>query len=387
MRKQRALVGRMAASDRLWLGASAALVAISTGRIGVAQSPDPSSPPRVEITLVGAVRSDLALEERIQSLFDPAARVEIRHQPRLVSSAVLDPADSDKVYLWIALKPEGRARVYVTIRDERGRAPRYLFRDVELESGLDEVGAETLAEIAHSSSLALWWRQQQMPRRRVVDELAHDVEPVAVPEPPLPPGMTRATANPRARVAAAHATGPELAAGATLGAQASGDEGWLFGPGAFLSLEHHWSLRLLASYVVPHPFDAGPARVRLVGASTEARAGYGLDADARSGLRVDFEVGAGALAATWQAEAEPPATPLPGQTSIRGYVLGSLGARLPIGPLWVGTRLELRLPLRRTSYDVVQSGDPVPVAHSWLGGGVAVEIGIPITRSERPSTP
>ncbi|MBN1611078.1 MAG: hypothetical protein JW940_30885 [Polyangiaceae bacterium] len=377
----------MAASDSLWLGAAAALVAISTAPVAVAQAPDPSSPPRVEITLVGAVGDDPALEDRIRSLFDPAAQVELHHQPRLVSSAVLDPADSDKVYLWISLKPQRRARVYATMRDEQGRATRYLFREVELDSGLDEVGAETLAEIAHSSSMALWWRGQQISRRRVMEELARDVEPPAVPPAPDPPGMPRAATTSTPAAAVDTAAGPELAVGATFAAQASGDEGWLAGPGGFFSLEHRWSLRLVAFYVVPHHFDAGPARVSLVGASTEARAGYVLGADARSGPRVHFEVGVGALAATWQAEAEPPATPLPGETNVRGYALGSLGAQLPVGPIWVGTRLETRWPLRRTSYDVVRSGEPVPVASSGLSGGVAVEIGIPITRSVRSSTP
>src|SRR5690606_24983110 len=89
----------------------------------------------------------------------------------LDAGAVLQPARADTLYLWIRLSSGVRARVYLATREESESGARYLFRDVELDSGLDEVGSETLAQVAHSAAEALWRREEHTPKPELVEAL------------------------------------------------------------------------------------------------------------------------------------------------------------------------------------------------------------------------
>ncbi|HYQ31127.1 MAG TPA: hypothetical protein VER04_28025, partial [Polyangiaceae bacterium] len=121
---------------------------------------------RVEIALIGNTEQDPALFERIRSLFSEQTLVLQRDSERIDQGAVLLPQRADTVYIWIRVA-ERNARVYLALAEEGGPA-RYLFREVALDAGVDEVGGETLAEIAHSSAQALWLRQLQTPRQALV---------------------------------------------------------------------------------------------------------------------------------------------------------------------------------------------------------------------------
>ena len=347
-----------------------------------ARADSESSPRRVQVMLVGRGQEDPSLYGRIRSLFDPETRVELGSVPSLDSSAVLDPARPDTVYLWIALRSDARARVYVATREESATSARYLFREVELPTGLDEVGAETLAQIAHSSATALWAREQQTPKGQVAAELARDAPRPSPAAPALPPPSPPAPPRSSRSVGPA-GVGLGLAVGASYGIHRSGVEGWLQEPGGFMELSYRsrLALRVGAGYLVPARFEATPARVHLKGASGEARIGWTTAAAGRPRARV--EAGVGALFVRWTASAEPPASAGRGPGDQRGYAVGSAGGELPLGPVWLGARLELRVPFRQTSYDVLIGEQRRTVGTAWLSPGAYLEVGVPLTRFGR----
>lgn len=109
----------------------------------------------VEVTLVGQVANDAALGLVIEELLGAhGAKSRQRHVAELVESDLLDSTDppgSRTVRIWITLPDPAVARLWFA-------APtldRYLWRELALPRGLDEVAREQLAQIVQSSSDAL----------------------------------------------------------------------------------------------------------------------------------------------------------------------------------------------------------------------------------------
>ncbi|HYP88882.1 MAG TPA: hypothetical protein VEQ59_12025, partial [Polyangiaceae bacterium] len=122
-------------------------------------------------------------------------------------------------------------------------------------------------------------------------------------------------------------------------------------------------------------FSLPPARVHLNGASGELRAGW-LSNDATR-MRVRLEAGLGVLLGRAQAtivDQQPLAHALAGQDFERIYALGAAGFEWPIGPAWVAASVDLRVPLRTTSYEV--SGQSDSSTSSSLSPGGSLEVGI-----------
>jgi len=355
-----------------------------------AQSTARAGPPSVEVTLIGAVYADPTLDARIRSLFGPGTQIEFRRAQQLTAGAVLEAAGAHELYLWILLKSNAQGRIYVAMRDSKGAVTRYLFRDVALEAGLDEVGGETLSHIAHSSAMALWQSKQETSKQKLEEELAQDATAFGTSTKESSPPVTVGTARPPVAAPPSAAAPPKpnqasramvFAIGGALHAHHCGSEGWQMGPGGFLALQRQWSLRIGGSYFMAHSFDAAPASIRVAGGAMEIRAGWAVQAGSGPGLRIRPEVGIGTMFVTWHAAATMPAVPGSGETNRREYAVASVAAELPLGPIWLGARLELRVPFRETSYDVVYSGEPATAASSWLSSGFGVELGIPFTRS------
>lgn len=389
---------------------------------------DSPGPATVEIALFGMLEQDPPLFERIRSLFPNETAVVLRSPAELDAGAVLRPKRADTLYLWISLSSRDRARVYLAARDGSGGAVRHLYRDVVLEAGLDEVGSETLAQIAHSAAEALWRREEHTPESQVVQAL--ESEPPAAPraspgsasrasEPPLasraslasasrdakpapglresPASPTRETkppprpespvaplANPGGRDAgvvapssARRAAAFRLGFGASFAGHASGAEGWLLEPGVFLSTEYRdrFSLRLAGLYLVPTEFDVLPARVRLSGASAELRAGWLPWRSPRARVRLD--AGFGLFFARWSAsiaKADPPARASSARAFVRPSTLVGTSFEWALGPAWVAARAELRVLLRKTRYEIERS--EVTASSGSVNPGGALELGI-----------
>jgi hypothetical protein len=344
---------------------------------------------RVEVAMLGDVERDPVLFERIRSLFPPQTAVVLRDDRLLDQRAVLLPQRADTVYIWIRVSERTQARVYLALAEQDGQV-RYLFREVRLDSGLDEVGGETLAQVAHSSARALWRRERQSSRQVVVEALAREAE-VPQPKPPTvvaspvapvaiaPELVARDSPQPKQPSAGAsvEANALRLGLGASGTTHRSGAEGWLQELGGFITVEFRarLSLRAAVRYLVPSEFELAPARVRLSGASAELRAGWLSNQATRP--RVRLELGFGALFGHAQGsivEEQPKAHALDAQSFQRTYALAAAGFEWPIGPAWVAASADLRLPLRTTSYEV--GGQTGGSTSPSLCPGGSLEVGI-----------
>ncbi|HOU93615.1 MAG TPA: hypothetical protein PLU22_21335 [Polyangiaceae bacterium] len=388
----------MAAGDRsrarrLRLGTLALLLVLTVAAWALG-----ASPPRVEVVLIragaasdvapGPTERDAALGERIGSLFGPTTEVALRSATALAPGEVLDPAPGATVHVWITVTRGGTARVYLATRPGDDAPARYLWREVALESGLDEVGAETVAQVAHSSVMALWSRGAETPRDELAVELAR--------EPPAPAAAAAAPPGARAPTPDRGATGeaPERPVTATATARAtahhSGDEGWVLAPGlsAGVAVRERWSARVGVGRQLPAHLDAGPASVRVAGSELEARVGATL---ARVGpLRWSVEAGGGMLLVRWEARAASPEVTLAPreERETRGFGAVGVGVEASLGARLRGAvAAELRLPLQTTRYLVVTDGEPAEVARAGAAPGVSLELGATSARPTRSSGP
>jgi len=368
------------------LGGSGALCGVAlTAHAGPSESQQTQQLAQVEVAMLGDVQRDPVLFERIRSLFPPQTAVVLRDDQQLDQRTVLLPQHADTVYIWIVVTERTQARVYLALTEQAGPT-RYLFREIKLESGLDEVGGETLAEVAHSSARALWLREQQSSRQALVAALEREIEPARAAAPPVvaapvAPAPTSVRDSPESVPPSANgrreARPLRLGVGASGTTHSSGTEGWLTEVGAFLSFEFRgrFSLRTAVRYLVPSDFDLSPARVHLKGASGELRAGY-LSGDATR-MRVRIEAGLGVLLGRAQAEIvddQPKAHALAAQGFERSYALAAAGFEWPLGPAWIAAGADLRVPLQTTSYEVDgQAG--ASTSPSFCPGG-SLEVGI-----------
>src|SRR6478609_10568828 len=148
---------------------------------------------RVEVATSGDAERDSLLFERVRSLFSAQTTVVPSNDHQFDQRTVLSPQRTDTVYIWIRVTERSAARVYLTLA-EQGEQPRYLFREIKLDSALDEVGSETLAEVAHSSARDLWLREQQSSRATLVDALERETPTQTEPPPAADPAPVVAIA-------------------------------------------------------------------------------------------------------------------------------------------------------------------------------------------------
>ena len=370
-----------------WCGVVRTAYASPEPSSGADPNADAQKPPlgRLEVALIGDVEQDPVLFERIRSLFPPQTAVVLRTDDHIDQRAVLLPQRADTVYIWIRVTERTRARVYLALA-EGGERARYLFRELRLDAGLDEVGGETLAEVAHSSAQALWLRELQTSRPAVVAALEREVEQPRGAEAKsagVPTAVAPGSAqdSPESLQTSAAARGEDrslrLGLGMSETAHTSGAEGWLHEPGGFLTFEYRarLSLRVAVRYLVPTEFDLPPARVHLSGASGEFRGGW-LSNDARH-MRLRIEAGVGVLLGHARASIiadQPQAHAFAGQEFERVYSLAAAAFEWPLGPAWIAAGVDLRVPLRTTSYEV--GGQSGASTSSALCPGGSLELGI-----------
>jgi hypothetical protein len=130
-----------------------ALVCVTTP--SWAQAPEPTRA-TVEVVLVGEVGRDPAFSRRVTSWFEPEQfRVTVRKVARLDASSILSPQRERAVHAWVLLHDPNHVRLYFACASGTQEEPAYLLRDLELESGLDEMGVENIAQVLHLSAVAL----------------------------------------------------------------------------------------------------------------------------------------------------------------------------------------------------------------------------------------
>lgn len=386
--------------EALWL----LLTGVVPLPVGAAEFAAASPPPRVVIHLVGLQR-DATIDSRIRSLFDSRTEVLVRRSPSLASQRVLNPEVEQTVYLWISLGPDQRARFYASAREQGTGGTRYLFREVELETGLDEVGGETLAQVAESCAGALWARDQETSKEALVGQLAQEnaphrtgttaagaskssaplqvqAESAESERPTRAPSIRTASTTPTQTPPPNRAQTPftpwRFDAGVEYSLRRAGDEGWMHQAGAHVIWfwSRRFSIRTSAGYVIPNEFAADPARVALSGYSMDARLAWNTNA---RGPRMRFETGGGGWQHRWQATRTATLEVSREGRDWRAYWVGAMAFEMPVGPIWIGVRLDILAPLQRTYYELVQQARVTRVGESWLVAGTAFEITIPLT--------
>lgn len=392
----RSIVAHRTRYSKLRLELSCVFVMLA-GAVRFASAATQEPPNAVELVLVGAAQTEHSLYDRVRSLFPPDTRFTSDARAELDPSAVLHPPIAGTLYLWITLNAESRARIYVTTREQDHESTRYFYRDVLLVAGLDEVGRETLAQVAHSSACALWERERQISRQLLVSAIEADATvqaAAATPNAtraasPLPMAPSAGESKPAAppdsllsRQAKKEDTSGAAQVGVILAAaystHASGGEGWLdqLGGSVTAVFGQQYSARAAAAYLAPQQFELSYTRVRLTGYQSELRLGW--NPRGVGNFRPHLETGIGVLAARWSADSVSPATGQPGASQRRVFTVAAVGCEWKPSYVMLATRFELRIPFRETSYQVLGSTDNSRTVHSWLNPGFAIEVGFPL---------
>ena len=336
---------------------------------------------RIEIFLVGELGSDPTLPRRITSWFDRTAfRVTVTSAPKLDVDRVLKPRGDFVLEAWVALVDKTQARLYFSFAEPHDHRTVYLLRDLRLEAGLDEIGAERIAEVLHLSVLALIEGQAESPREELETTLARDASMLSAQDQPpetssgpsaVQPENARRDARSRSlssdRPAKSAAKSSPFELGLGYGGSFRGDEGLWHGPRVSLHLQgavigaaavvegvlpstHTFDSITLRTYAVSAALTAELRRAFTQSVAAEAFVGPGIDivnyAPERS---ADSEVTVGDGATEGRPKIVLGAALIFGRASPRVSVVGSAS-----------------IALARTHYDVVVDGQSHVVGRPWV---------------------
>lgn len=278
------------------------MLSLSTTTAGIAAPAAKALPATVEIGLVGRTAEDTTLAQRITSWFDRKRfKVTTRTVQQLDASRILSPQDAETVYVWVTLGSGNNARLYFSTTRRSSRDPVYLIRDLQLPKGLDEMGAERIAQVLHLSTVAILEGQAETRRDEVERTLKADSAANATQH----QGSTATPANKGLQVQSQTATsnadsvqadlhkGVEIGVG--YGISFRGDEGLWHGPRAsfVLPLTRSFGAGGLIRTALPHSHDVERITINVEGftlglivnwhasitpgVSFESFAGLGLD--------------------------------------------------------------------------------------------------------------
>jgi hypothetical protein len=315
----------------------------------------------VDVVLVGPLAHDDALGRRITSWFDPEEfRVSIERVAEVDANRVLTPEHKDVFYAWVTLENGRLARLYfVTIGRE---GPIYLLRDLHLENGADELGAERIAQVVYSSIQALTTSRGQTRREDIEQSLSIKRSP---------PALRRPEPAPAAIEVGRGASGPHWGIG--YGASYRGFEGLWHGPRASANLDLYgkFGARIGAAGAFPTKHDFGEATIGFYGASFYVAPYYRHTIAGRSELE-------------WSAGLGIDVVHFAPSSSASNVIIGSSGtdarpsiageARLLLASGHAAVILRGAVDLSRTHYDVIRDGQRQIVGRPWpVVPGLGVE--------------
>lgn len=382
--------GALGSARLRWL---AWLLAVVCGACWAAPVLAEPAPPRaewdargpVEIVLVGELAQDPVFAGRVSSWFALGQlRVVMRKASSLDPKQVLTPSPDAGAHVWVTFDGHALARLYfASARSSSKDGPSYFVRELRLEQGLDEIGAEHVAEVLNLSTLAFLEGEAESAREELEQTLR--AETAVEPPKPAPPETKPAPPSPPT-LPAAPGVGSASARGATkrgwtarVGYAASlrADEGVWHGPSAAfeVTLWRKLGLRLAAQAALPSERTLGPLELRFYGASLQ------LAPSLRHAVAGNVELQAFA----------GPALELVHYAPVRAtnaaYGVGSAATEarpalgLGVGAAWgqapaLAFVAQAALPLTRTHYDVVQAGSREVIGRaSLVVPTVGVEIG------------
>jgi hypothetical protein len=307
----------------------------------------------LEVLLVGDVGKDATFAERVSSWFDPVKfEVIVRATLVLDASRVLEPSPNRSLSAWVVVE-RGAAHLYFATPAGKGAEPRFLLRTLSLSDGLDEMGAERVAEVLHLSALALLEGEQHSERSELERSLGADGAVPASNERQAEEGSAN---EPSARV------GPEaetnrsalLEFGLGYGLSLHPGEGVWHGPRARVALAvgQEWRALLLARTALPASHDLGEMELRVRAAQfTLAIAGR---RSLSPSLAIEALAGPGVDVVHYQPERSPLAQVElgDGATEARPNVSAGLGLVLGQSGFRLALLAELELSFSKTHYEL-----------------------------------
>ena len=321
----------------------------------------PQAPREVEVVLVGVLGDDPVFASRVTSWFAPERfHVSVRRAAFLEPKQVLSPSADAFVHVWVTLSNKTLARLYLASASSSGvGGTSYFLRELRLENGLDEIGAEHVAEVLNLSTQAFVEGQAQSAR----EELEQTLKAESAPEPKVSaPRAAPAVTKPRPALSAppdsVPAREPRRSFGARIGYALSyrADEGTWHGPSAAfeLALWRKLGLRASAQGALPGQRELEPLELRFYGvafalaASLRHALGAGIDVQWFGGPALDVVRYAPVRALSSDYAAGSAAT------EARPGLAAGVEALWGSGPV-VALVAQAALPFTKTHYDVVQA--------------------------------
>ena len=346
----------------------AAALLCSTPLIGQAQAAQegsreqPSSPGAATIVLVGALGEDGALAEvLVEFLGRRQVAVRFLRQPQFRSHDLLAALKDDAVHVFIVPEPGG-ARLH--FRGPTGQ--RFLLREVQLPSGLDEIGRELLGQIVESSVYALLHTKAGITRQEAQTELERLAsQPPRASVAPTPADAIEAAPPP----SKTQPSGWEAWSALRYAAEFTGDPGLGHGAGLELGLGLRRGFlvraRAFGERWFPQSVQGSAIGAELV--TTRARLVLDLGFELEAGLALLVSVGGGVD----RARIEPGYVREPSvvlaepshkwQPAARGELRLEIGG----GPWQLALAASIESSLRDTHYDMIVGGVATRIAEEW----------------------
>jgi hypothetical protein len=314
---------------------------------------------RVEIVLVGKLGQDPVFAARATSWFRPERfTVGLRRARYLDPRQVLAPAGNADVHVWVTLSGDNLARLYFSSAAHSGRSESYFLRDLRLESGLDEIGAEHVAEVLHLSTQAFLDGQALSAREELERTLQAEPAPTPEPAPPAARPVGSATRPVEELVAPATrrpAARREWGAGVGYGVSYRADEGIWHGPRASLEalLLRRFGLRVAAAGALPQTRELEPLALRFFGASFLVAASFRHALGSR--IELEWFAGPGLEVVRYEPVQPPSSDYIAAQAATEARPEAGVGLCASFaGSPRVSVLAEATVPLTKTHYDVVQ---------------------------------
>lgn len=245
--------------------------------------------PHVEVAVVGNFVNGETVSARVASWFTgQGVPTQTRLAPALSAVTVFAPTEALGVRLWILLSTPTTARLFFAVQEGPELPPRFLVQDVELRSGLDELGLERLAQVAYFSATAAWDGSAASSRQDVEQGL----RPNAAPE----VAQARAAGKPQPKPSAPPLLAPpkpywHYVGGFSYETKLHGDEGTFIGTGTHGGIGRRSGQNDLSARLV---FEVGfvPHRIRKSGVTLKPNIiDWGLMLGAKHTLAGGFSFG------------------------------------------------------------------------------------------------
>jgi len=364
----------------LWL---VALTVLVTPRLAPAQPGGEPSSHQVEVMLVGKAGRDPEFGRRITSWFDAARfRVRVHHVFRLDPAEILSPKPDEAVYAWVLLPRRDRARIYFATTTGPDEQPTYLLRDLSLEQGLDEMGAERVAQVLCLSTVALVDGQAASRRDEVERMLSEEATEPAGPNSTEHPGSARpATPAPESAAtqgpdraahrepepSAARSPAVSFEAGVGYGASTRGDEGVWHGPRATLlvRLASGFGVQALVQSALPITRQMQDLELEFYGGLLGIAGSY--QHELGRGAKLEWSAGPGLEVVHFRPVRSLSSEITTGRddTEARPAAVAVVSAIFRDSPPQIVAAVQGAVPLLDSHYDVVTGDDHRVVGRSW----------------------